>query len=358
MTLDFPAQVFAYGFSYRKREILSGFLSGIKIKFVRDLRSLPVDATVVIWGAKEISSELALQRRIVRVEDGFFRSVGLGSDFIKPSSLVFDQSGIYFDARTPSDLEKILADATFTDEELKHAKQLREFIVEHGLTKYNIEKSSSLKLNTQHKWVIFVPGQVEDDASIQFGGGNIRTNLDLLKSVRASNPDAYIIFKPHPDVMAMNRKGAVSKRTLLKYADLIDSHFSVIDCIDAANEIHTMSSLVGFDALLRGKKVVTYGQPFYAGWGLTQDRYHGDAILRRKRALTVDALMVGALVRYPVYWDWSLNQPATCEQVLHDLMHARNRLIQEARLEQLRFGFIRRQFRKLWLLSQSIYHSL
>ena len=40
----------------------------------------------------------------VRMEDGFVRSVGLGSDLIPPLSVILDRQGIYFDPRQPSDL--------------------------------------------------------------------------------------------------------------------------------------------------------------------------------------------------------------------------------------------------------------
>ena len=35
------------------------------------------------------------------------------------------------------------------------------------------------------------------------------------------------------------------------------------------DEVHTLTSLTGFEALLRGIEVHAYGGPFYAGWGLT-----------------------------------------------------------------------------------------
>ncbi len=73
------------------------------------------------------------------MEDGFVRSVGLGSDLIRPLSLVLDERGIYFDPTQPSDLEHILNTAEFSGEELARAYHVREFIVAHGITKYNLE---------------------------------------------------------------------------------------------------------------------------------------------------------------------------------------------------------------------------
>lgn len=46
-----------------------------------------------------------------------------------------------------------------------------------------------------------MPGQVEDDASIKTGTVLIKSNLELLRTVRERNPHAYIIYKPHPDVL-------------------------------------------------------------------------------------------------------------------------------------------------------------
>jgi len=59
-----------------------------------------------------------------------------------------------------------------------------------------------------------------------------------------------------------------------------------------------MTSLAGFEGLLRGKRVVTYGIPFYAGWGLTDDRHRSE---RRTRKLILDELVAGCLLKYPRY---------------------------------------------------------
>ena len=122
----FPHQVFVYGFSYRKRRLLGKLLSGIRIRQTLNIDLTPPNAVIVVWGAKEISQNLG-QREVVRIEDGFYRSVGLGSDFVYPSSLVFDRSGIYLDPRTPSDLESILNSQVFTQNDLARAKQIRDF---------------------------------------------------------------------------------------------------------------------------------------------------------------------------------------------------------------------------------------
>jgi capsular polysaccharide export protein len=81
-------------------------------------------------------------------------------------------------------------------------------------------------------------------------------------------------------------------------------------------EVHTIGSLAGFEALLRGLRVVTWGRPFYAGWGLTEDR---DPPPRRGRALTLDALVAAALILYPRYRDPATGLPCPPEVLLERL---------------------------------------
>jgi capsule polysaccharide export protein KpsC/LpsZ len=181
-----------------------------------------------------------------------------------------------------------------------------------------------------HRLVVLVPGQVEDDASVRYGCIDVKTNLGLLQAVRLARPDAFIVYKPHPDVVSGNRAGALAQAR--EFADHVETHCSVVSCIEACDEVHTMTSLAGFDALLRGKRVVTYGQPFYAGWGLTQDIVtDGAAFTRRIRRLTLDALVAGALLRYPIYWNWDLKRHTTCEAVLHRIVETRNALEKKRR---------------------------
>lgn len=293
--------------------------------------------------------------RTLHIEDGFIRSVGLGSDLIRPLSLVLDERGIYFDATCPSDLEHMLATCEFTDEDITRAQSVRTFIVEHGITKYNLEPRQSVIWPSSGKQVVLVPGQVEDDASIRLGCTTVKTNLDLLQAVRALRPDAFIVYKPHPDVLSLNRKGRVAIDAARQYADHIESGVSVVSCIEACDEVHTMTSLSGFDALLRGKKVVTYGQPFYAGWGLTEDRAEqATAFARRQRRLTLDELVAGVLLHYPIYWDWDLKGYTTCEAVLHRIVETRDALEANGGLARLRVGFFRRQARKLDILMRAL----
>lgn len=313
---------------------------------------------LIHWGRDAPAGLAALAgrtgARLLRMEDGFVRSVGLGSDLIRPLSLVLDASGIYFDPTQPSDLERMLNAGQFCASELARARRVREFMVEHGITKYNLEPRGKAAWATGGKQVVLVPGQVEDDASIRYGCSAVKTNLGLLQAARRAHPQAFIVYKPHPDVMSGNRAGRLALSQARALADHVETRLSVISCLEACSVVHTMTSLTGFDALLRGKRVVVYGQPFYAGWGLTDDVLtDGAALARRQRRLSLDELVAASLLRYPIYWDWELKGYTTCEAVLQRLMETRNALEASGGLEKLRVGFVRRHWRKLGILARA-----
>jgi capsular polysaccharide export protein len=160
-----------------------------------------------------------------------------------------------------------------------------------------------------------VPGQVEDDLSIRFGAGEVRSNLALLGAVRAAHPEAFILYKPHPDVLAGHRIGAVPDSATRRFADRVVEDGSTATLLAVADELHTMTSLTGFEALLRGRRVVVYGRPFYAGWGLTDDIEHFD----RGRRLTLAQLVAATLILYPRYLDPLTRLPCGPEVIIERL---------------------------------------
>lgn len=274
---------------------------------------------VAVWATREPAglAEAARARGVplVRVEDGFLRSIGLGSDFLPGASIVLDEGGIYFDPDSGSDLERLLRDGDFDPTLLARARRLIDRIVTGGVTKYNIAGRSTDIPWPPGRWRILVPGQVEDDLSVRLGGGAVKGNLDLLARVRAANPDAFIVYKPHPDVVAGHRKGAVGVAALRLYADCIIRGGSIAALCGEIDELHTLTSLSGFEALLREVPVTVYGRPFYAGWGLTRDVAPWD----RGRLLSLEKLAAGALILYPRYLDPVTRQLCTPETIIDRL---------------------------------------
>lgn len=307
---------FFFGFSHWKHDFLKPFLHNIdfqSVVFINPLfkkdyfelamkKGLDKKSAIYIWGKKSFPKveQYALDNSLdlFRIEDGFIRSVGLGSDLTQPYSLVIDSKGIYFDPNEASDLEDILKTYTYDTDLLNRAKKIRTYLVEKKLSKYNLYENQKIDIPKDKK-IILVPGQVEDDASIKYGASGM-TNLELLKQVHQKRDDAYIIYKPHPDVLVGNRIGNIEESVVLQYADKIVTEVSLDSVLQICDEVHTMTSLVGFEGLMREKKVFTYGMPFYAGWGLTNDK---EMEPRRDRKLSLDELVAATLILYPSYID-------------------------------------------------------
>jgi len=301
-----------FGFTWWKRNSIKKFFKAYdknQIHFCSSLeqtlkKKLNGGFKIFIWGKlkfKAVQKYAQLNNiPVFRVEDGFIRSVALGSDLNCGYSLVVDSRGLYIDPSRESDLEHILNTYDFENHTglFKRADTIIARIRKSGFSKYNHLPHKKLEIpDKKNDKCILVVGQVGDDASIRFGGYGM-TNSDLITTVRKNNPSDYIVYKPHPDVLAGNRAGAVPDAFVYKYCNRIVKNRSIDSCIEYADEIHTITSLCGFDALLRSKKVITYGMPFYAGWGLTEDRR---ICKRRIRQLSLRELVAGALLIYPRY---------------------------------------------------------
>jgi len=297
----------------------------LKLEKVLELAEKGGEVKLLVWGVTLEEEGINLDHpriKVLRLEDGFIRSVGLGIRLTPPISLVADSRGIYYNSQKPSDLEYILSTYPFDEEIKERARKIIDKLVSLGITKYNLQEKTWIPPRTTRK-ILIVPGQVETDMSIKYGSPVIKTNLELLKKVREKNPQEYIVYKPHPDVVKGYRKGYYDKKELLEFCNEICEECSSLDLIKYGDEIHTISSLFGFEALLRGKRVVCYGQPFYSGWGLTEDVHPNE---RRKRKLSLEELVAGALILYPMYVSLKDNKRITPEEAIEELTLLRIKL--------------------------------
>lgn len=344
--------LYCVGMSLWKRAVIKPFfnLPSCRLHFISSARKLaniqlPENAKLLLWGnGKAELLAIAQQRNlsILRMEDGFIRSVGLGSNLVAPLSLVVDDLGIYFNAQQPSRLEYILQNQCFTEKDLTFAANLHQQLVSKHIGKYNVGEVN-FRLPEINQIKILVVGQVEDDASIQYGSPRIQSNLALLQQVRKQNPEAYIVYKPHPDVVSGNRIGHITQAQMQQYADQVVTHANVLDCINEVDEVHTMTSLAGFEALLRGKKVYCYGLPFYANWGLTIDEMN---LPRRQRQLTLNQLIAGTLIYYPLYINPNTKQFTHAEQAITILLKQKALLNNNA-IHKTLFGKLLQFYRTL-----------
>ncbi|MBR3370291.1 MAG: capsular polysaccharide biosynthesis protein [Rhodobacteraceae bacterium] len=290
-----------------KRPHLQAFFGRwTRLQFSRNTAT-PV-ARAMVWGAGT-----APEGPVTRIEDGFLRSRGLGAALTPPLSLIADDMGLYYDPRSPSRLEHLMACPLPPGGEARALRLIAE-IRKAGLSKYNLSGDTPA-LPSGHR--ILVPGQVEDDASLRLGAGRITTNLDLLRDVRRHNPAAIILYKPHPDVEAGLRPGAVPADAALRYADLVLDNADPATLLEQVQEVWTMTSTLGLEALLRGVPVTTTGAPFYAGWGLTRDL--GLVPERRRARPGLSGFVHAALIAYPRYLDPHTGLPCAPEVAVERL---------------------------------------
>ncbi|MFT4115571.1 capsular polysaccharide biosynthesis protein [Bradyrhizobium sp.] len=312
------------GFSRHKRKTARLFMEmpaadvSFKTALPVSRRSSSTKPRLVVWGR---ATEVPHGQPHFTVEDGFIRSAGLGAEFARARSLCIDPVGIYYDATRPSLLENILNETVFDDALLQRARHLRASIIDSRISKYNISKqpfdASCLKTDRP---IALVAEQVPDDASLQFGMPVHGNSLDLLCWVRKTRPRHFIVFKRHPDILSGARRSEYSSLDFWGHADYVldrkvDIGWRGID------ECHSSTSQIGFEALLRNVKTYCYGAPFYSGWGLTND---STQIHRRRRKLSLDELVAGALILYPSYRCWRSRLPCEPEDVIRDIISDRD----------------------------------
>lgn len=334
-----------------KRSFIPEFLTAsvAKISFNQ---SPNTGCTQLYWGMKQPD------KSGWRMEDGFIRSVGLGADLRRPSSLVLDDEGIYYNGKQSSRLETLLNEYTLNEYELRRAEKLLRLINESAITKYNVDAVSpylnQLKQNIENhraskdsaaQSVILVTGQFQLDLSMQFGALDIKDNLGLLAAVRKDFPDAFIIYKEHPDVYSGVRPGKLSESDVMALADEYITDVAITELFELVDRVCTICSLAGFEALLRGLKVSTYGLPFYGGWGLTDDKYSFE---RRMTPRDLNELLYITLVSYSRYVNWHTRKITTVESCICQLLKER-----ETRI-RLKSSWLSRQLRKLQYLSQAL----
>jgi capsular polysaccharide export protein len=281
--------------------------------------------------------------------------VGLGADLRRPSSLVLDDIGIYYNGKKPSRLESLLNDYELNGYEKNRASLLLSQIKKSDITKYNVAADNSaldqLKQaihsfsKSSQQEVVLVTGQFQQDLSMEFGALDIQDNLSLLQQVRTDFPNAFLIYKEHPDVYSGVRPGRLDEAKVLELADSYVTDISITDLFEVVDRVCTICSLAGFEALLRGLSVSTYGLPFYAGWGLTCDRY---PLARRQKTRSLNELLYITLVLYSRYVDWNTRQLTTVESCICQLLKQKQTPI------ALKSSWLARQQRKLSYLFQSL----
>lgn len=279
------------------------------------------NASVYVWGLKYPRFLKSFCKMFAvpffHVEDGFVRSVSLGAFGGAPASLTFDSKALYFDATRRSELEAILSEYDFAGDSQLMVRSQRgiDLLIANRVSKYNLGRRFDIGtlLGEKTRKRVLVVGQVETDESIRLGCDRTITNNDLVRSAAQENPGAEIIYKPHPEILHGTRSTVSDPKDVADICYILTEDIAPSDVFESIDHVYTITSLLGFEALLRGIKVTCFGLPFYAGWGATDDR---QLSRRRKRVLSVSEIFAGSYLIYPKYFDPQTGTSSNLEDVL------------------------------------------
>jgi len=257
------------------------------------------------WGFKPTAKKAIEKAKewnlpYLALEDGFIRSLGLGFEE-PPLSLIIDSVGIYYDATKPSFIENLLnSEGWETPYLFEQAKKLRSLIINYEISKYNNAKAIPKDFFERFKGKerILVIDQTKGDMSVILGYASEEDYERMLEEATQISKNSVVFVKIHPDVLKGKKKGYLTKVKPSDKIIIISEHYNPISILKNIDVVFTVSSQMGFEALLLEKEVHCYGIPFYAGWGLTKDR---KSISRRRKKRTLIELLSAAYILYPKY---------------------------------------------------------
>lgn len=160
---------------------------------------------------------------------------------------------------------------------------------------------------------VLVIDQTRGDASVRASGGDRARFLEMLLCARKENPDARILVKTHPETVHGFRAGHFTSADAQGPVEIYDRNIAPMALLEGATRVYTLSSQMGFEAIIAGHRPRVFGTPFYAGWGLSDDE---TALPRRGRGLTSAQLFLAAMIYFPVWFDPYLGKRCELETVL------------------------------------------
>ena len=132
----------------------------------------------------------------------------------------------------------------------------------------------------------------------------------------------------HPETVAGTKQGYLSAIARRLGVKVLGDPVSPWCLFDLRPHVYTVSSQFGFEALLAGCKVTCFGLPFYAGWGLTDDRA---ACARRNRKRSTGELAAAVYLRYCRYFDCWRRTPVEPETAIDQLAFLRRSYLSNSR---------------------------
>lgn len=250
------------------------------------------------------------------LEDGLVRSLQIGLSGTPTLSVMLDRRAAYYDATQRTSLEDYLnSDFALSEAQLARVRQCMALIAKHRVSKYNHAPDQPLQYP---KGSVLVLDQRFGDLSVIRGMGSDAQFREMLIAAHDENPEALILVKRHPDAMSGGKKAYYSNSTMrqlahLKRLRLLDFETNPHALFDVCSKVYTVSSGMGFEALVRGLEVHCFGMPFYAGWGATKDRQHCS---RRTQQRSVEDIFHAALLVHSVYYQPEQQRPCDLEDLV------------------------------------------
>lgn len=231
----------------------------------------------------------------------------------KALGFLLDDMGYYFDSNQSSRFEHTLNsdDYFLEDHDLLRSRMLIEEINQFNITKYNKYVSDVECAYHIEENCILVVDQKKGDASITFAGASDATFLEMMQAAIKDNPGKQIYFKRHPDSVHKNFNSYRNRN--LKEIEVLPDDIQIAHVLKKCEKVYTVSSQVGFEGLLKGKQVVCFGVPFYAGWGLTDDRAF---VPRRNKKRKLEEIFHQVCIKQSVYFNPYTGRVVSLEELL------------------------------------------
>lgn len=328
MRILVPSSSHVKGPRYSRSEtfphLVRSFYPNAELIYSRDRKDLENCDAILGWGLKKSSKRASLLSRkynkmLLRCEDSFLRSMRPALD--PPLSMIIDDVGMYYDCSHPSAIERAV-NKVLSDEQVFRAAEIIKLWRKLRLSKYN-SKPEAMPSSSNY---VLVVDQVLGDMSISYGGARPQSFRLMLSEAQRMYPNCDIILKVHP--LAAKGIQFAFKRCWLPDIIYKQSNFNlkslqrgevIIDSsgdhpvrlIEEAQAVFTVTSQLGLEALMWGKKVYCFGRPFYSGWGLTHDCAGAPSRRSKSGSKSLESIVHAAFVECTRYI--SPNSLKTCE---------------------------------------------
>jgi hypothetical protein len=227
-------------------------------------------------------------------------------------AIVIDDIAHIQDATRASRLEKRLQEGPdLTEAERRRA----EAIIAGMATLPHSPASSAAQKNINEKRTILLVDERRNSPSVALGMAGAETFEAMLNDVVSTHEDCDIVIATVggqggpagflATLQTENERHA-KIRTVSVGADIMAA-------LEDADEVHVVTSDLGFHALFAGKVVHVHGMPFYAGWGITRDR---QSMARRSRNRTLVEIVHFACIEASRYLDPATGRPVEIEEAL------------------------------------------